>query len=124
MSDPSPEEVVVGYRSLRANPSSGNLHPTEGYALLPALFTINDRPGVTTGQKRDHFHRITGGPRDHRNPPSSFFRMLARLVPTRDGRAVPWDAIPWRPRIHLGLSEGCEKLAFTASSTVSYDALP
>src|SRR5437868_3341567 len=32
-----------------------------------------------------------------------FFRMLARLVPTRDGRSVPWDAIPWRPRIHLGL---------------------
>jgi len=33
----------------------------------------------------------------------AFFRMLARLVPTRDGRSVPWDAIPWRPRIHLGL---------------------
>src|SRR6266404_5605904 len=26
--------------SLRANPSSGNLHPTEGYALLPALGSI------------------------------------------------------------------------------------
>ena len=34
---------------------------------------------------------------------ATFFRMLARLVPTRDGRSVPWDAIPWRPRIHLGL---------------------
>ena len=33
----------------------------------------------------------------------AFFRMLARLIPTRDGRAMPWDAIPWRPRIHLGL---------------------
>ena len=32
-----------------------------------------------------------------------FFRMLARLIPTRDGRSVPWDAILWRPRIHLGL---------------------
>ena len=30
--------------SLRANPSSGNLHPTEGYALLPSLDAI--RPGV------------------------------------------------------------------------------
>jgi SagB-type dehydrogenase family enzyme len=36
---------------------------------------------------------------------ATFFRMLARLVPTRDGRSVPWDAIPWRPRIHLGLFE-------------------
>ena len=34
---------------------------------------------------------------------ATFFRMLARLVPTRDRRSVPWDAIPWRPRIHLGL---------------------
>ena len=34
---------------------------------------------------------------------ATFFRMLARLLPTRDGRSVPWDAIPWRPRIHLGL---------------------
>jgi SagB-type dehydrogenase family enzyme len=33
----------------------------------------------------------------------AFFRMLARLIPTRDRRAIPWDAIPWRPRIHLGL---------------------
>jgi SagB-type dehydrogenase family enzyme len=36
-------------------------------------------------------------------PAATFFRMLARLVPTRDGRSVPWDAVPWRPRIHLGL---------------------
>ena len=33
----------------------------------------------------------------------TFFRMLARLVPTRDRRSMPWDAIPWTPRIHLGL---------------------
>src|SRR6266550_2317049 len=36
-------------------------------------------------------------------PAATFFRMLARLVPTRDGRSMPWDALPWRPRIHLGL---------------------
>ena len=34
---------------------------------------------------------------------TTFFRMLGRLVPTRGGRQMPWDAIPWRPRIHLGL---------------------
>jgi SagB-type dehydrogenase family enzyme len=33
----------------------------------------------------------------------AFLLMLARLVPARGGRAVPWDAIPWRPRIHVGL---------------------
>src|SRR5213079_34077 len=38
--------------ALRCNPSSGNLHPTEGYALLPAL------PGLDAGVyhyvSRDH----------------------------------------------------------------------
>ena len=34
---------------------------------------------------------------------TAFFRMLARLIPTRGRRSMPWDAIPWRPRIHLGL---------------------
>ena len=34
---------------------------------------------------------------------AAFFRMLARLIPTQEQRAMPWDAIPWRPRIHLGL---------------------
>jgi SagB-type dehydrogenase family enzyme len=34
---------------------------------------------------------------------ATFYRMMARLVPTRDGRSIPWDALPWRPRIHLGL---------------------
>lgn len=33
----------------------------------------------------------------------TFFRMLARLIPTYGRRGMPWDAIPWRPRIHLGL---------------------
>ena len=36
-------------------------------------------------------------------PAVTFFRMLSRLVPTRDRQSVPWDAVPWRPRIHLGL---------------------
>jgi len=33
----------------------------------------------------------------------TFFRILARLMPTRDRRSMPWDSISWRPRIHLGL---------------------
>ena len=36
-------------------------------------------------------------------PAKTLFRMLGRLVPTRDRRSVPWDAISWRPRIHFGL---------------------
>src|SRR5260370_40371918 len=40
--------------SIRAIPSSGNLHPTEGYALLPAVGAIHDRvPSVRSGRRRD-----------------------------------------------------------------------
>ena len=32
--------------SLRANPSSGNLHPTEGYAVLPTIDGFGGAPAV------------------------------------------------------------------------------
>jgi len=32
--------------ALRCNPSSGNLHPTEGYAVIPAVQGIHNRPAV------------------------------------------------------------------------------
>ena len=32
--------------SLRVNPSSGNLHPTEAYLLLPAITGLSDAPGL------------------------------------------------------------------------------
>ena len=38
--------------SLRANPSSGNLHPTEGYALLPSLAPSTTVPASTTMHRR------------------------------------------------------------------------
>ena len=40
--------------SLRANPSSGNLHPTEGYALLPAVDAVFDRPSVYHYAPKEH----------------------------------------------------------------------
>ncbi|HZX43164.1 MAG TPA: SagB/ThcOx family dehydrogenase, partial [Myxococcaceae bacterium] len=40
--------------SLRANPSSGNLHPTEGYAVLPAMDGLHQRPGAYHYAAREH----------------------------------------------------------------------
>lgn len=40
--------------SLRANPSSGNLHPTEGYLVLPAMEGLGGRPGVYHYAPREH----------------------------------------------------------------------
>lgn len=40
--------------SLRANPSSGNLHPTEGYVLLPAMPGIHEQAGVYHYAPKEH----------------------------------------------------------------------
>jgi hypothetical protein len=79
----------------------------EDFSGLPSeneLFAAPIRSGSFTAEKvilgrrsavsMDGATAITAG---------TFFRMLARLVPTRNSRAIPWDALPWRPRIHLGL---------------------
>lgn len=39
---------------LRCNPSSGNLHPTEGYAVLPAISGVSDAPGVYHYRADEH----------------------------------------------------------------------
>ena len=40
--------------ALRSNPSSGNLHPTEGYTLLPPIDGISESPGVYHYAPREH----------------------------------------------------------------------
>jgi SagB-type dehydrogenase family enzyme len=67
--------------SLRVNPSSGNLHPTEAYALLPAL----DGIGATTGA----YHYLS---RDH----SLELRTSWETAPITSGFFVAFTSIPWR----------------------------
>ena len=40
--------------ALRSNPSSGNLHPTEGYVVLPPLAALSDCGGVYHYAPREH----------------------------------------------------------------------
>jgi len=40
--------------ALRMNPSSGNLHPTEGYLILPEIEGINTLPGVYHYAPKEH----------------------------------------------------------------------
>jgi len=40
--------------ALRSNPSSGNLHPTEGYILLPPIDGLSDSPSVYHYAPREH----------------------------------------------------------------------
>jgi SagB-type dehydrogenase family enzyme len=40
--------------ALRANPSSGNLHPTEGYVLVGGIAELGDAPGLFHYAPREH----------------------------------------------------------------------
>lgn len=51
----SAEKALRGNRWwLRVNPSSGNLHPTEGYVVLPAIERIADTPALHHYAPRAH----------------------------------------------------------------------
>jgi len=75
-----------------------------GFPSEDALFDIPIRQGLLTAERaiigRRSAVAMDGSTAISR---ATFFRMLARLVPTQERQAMPWDAIPWRPRIHLGL---------------------
>jgi SagB-type dehydrogenase family enzyme len=40
--------------ALRSNPSSGNLHPTEGYVVLPRIIGLNLEPGLYHYAPKEH----------------------------------------------------------------------
>src|SRR6266853_1674155 len=75
--------------SLRANPSSGNLHPTEGYALLPAVGAIHDRPGVYHYAPKEH-----GLERRADVDPSVWTALMAAFP--EDSFLVGLSSIHWR----------------------------
>jgi SagB-type dehydrogenase family enzyme len=80
---------------------------TEDFSKFPTeeqLLGISIRQGLLTAEKAI-LGRRSAVAMDGSTVISqqAFFRMLARLMPTRDRRSMPWDAIPWRPRIHMGL---------------------
>src|SRR6266550_1005666 len=75
--------------SLRANPSSGNLHPTEAYALLPAIGAIHDRPGVYHYAPKEH------GLERRADVDSSVWTALMAAFP-EDSFLVGLSSIHWR----------------------------
>jgi SagB-type dehydrogenase family enzyme len=91
----------------QATRRSGNAPISEDFSGFPTqeeLFGSPVRHGLLTAEKAI-LGRRSAVAMDGSTaiPQEAFFRMLARLIPTKGGRSVPWDAIPWRPRIHLGL---------------------
>ncbi len=81
-------KVAGGSRwALRANPSSGNLHPTEGYALVPS------RPGVASGLY--HYRGVDHVLEQRATPSTGAAARLARCLP-EDGFLVGLASIHWR----------------------------
>jgi SagB-type dehydrogenase family enzyme len=95
------EEVA---RAVRRAPGEG---PTEDFSSCPTqadLFGTASRPGRLTAEQAILGRRSAVAMDGSTSIPcATFFHMLGRLVPTSGERSMPWDAIPWRPRIHLGI---------------------
>jgi len=100
------EWPVIG-EVARATRHSGNVSITDDFSRFPTdddLFGTPVRQGLLSAEKailgRRSAMAMDGSTAISQ---AAFFQMLARLIPTHDGRSMPWDAIPWRPRIHLAL---------------------
>jgi SagB-type dehydrogenase family enzyme len=95
------DEVAQATRRSASAPITEDF---SGFPTYEELFAIPVRQGRLTAEKAI-LGRRSAVAMDGLTAISQdvFFRTLARLMPTRDGRSMPWDAIPWRPRIHLGL---------------------
>jgi SagB-type dehydrogenase family enzyme len=75
--------------ALRSNPSSGNLHPTEGYLLIGALLGLAPAPGLYHYAPREHAleRRTTGS--------AGWFAQLMREFPPQ-AFLVGLSSIFWR----------------------------
>jgi SagB-type dehydrogenase family enzyme len=76
---------IPGHRwALRINPSSGNLHPTEAYAVLPAMEGLGSGGGVYHYLSRDHSLelRSSWNCSETMNPNADFY--------------VGFTSVPWR----------------------------
>jgi len=75
--------------ALRANPSSGNLHPTEGYLLINSIPELGELPGLFHYAPREHALE-----RRADCPPGLYARLL-RGFPTR-AFLVGLSSVYWR----------------------------
>jgi SagB-type dehydrogenase family enzyme len=75
--------------ALRANPSSGNLHPTEGYVLVGGIAELGEGPGLFHYAPREH-----GLERRADCPPALFERLMQSFAPR--ALLVGLSSVYWR----------------------------
>ena len=95
------DEVAQGTRRCESTPIQEDF---SGFPSEDELFGTPVRQGLLSAEKAI-LGRRSAVAMDGSTAisPAAFFRMLARLIPTHERRGMPWDAISWRPRIHIGL---------------------
>src|SRR5688500_12271330 len=74
--------------SLRVNPSSGNLHPTEGYLICGRVAGLTDRPVVCHYAPQAHALEV------RTSFPLKLWQALAAHLPA-DGVLIGPSSIPW-----------------------------
>jgi SagB-type dehydrogenase family enzyme len=75
--------------ALRANPSSGNLHPTEGYVLVGGIAELGEMPGLF------HYAPLVHGLERRADCPRELFERLRRGLPA-GAFLVGLASIYWR----------------------------
>ena len=75
--------------ALRTNPSSGNLHPTEGYVLLNDISSLADGPGLYHYAPKEH------GLERRADWPSNLFAALMRSFPP-EAFLLGLTSVHWR----------------------------
>jgi SagB-type dehydrogenase family enzyme len=75
--------------ALRANPSSGNLHPTEGYVLVGGIAELGEMPGLYHYAPREHALERRA------DCPPQLYTRLVRGFPTR-AFLVGVSSVYWR----------------------------
>jgi len=75
--------------ALRNNPSSGNLHPTEGYVLLPQVEGLDLQSGLYHYASKEHGLELRAG-----YPPDHGARLLAAFPP--DAFLFGLTSVHWR----------------------------
>jgi SagB-type dehydrogenase family enzyme len=75
--------------ALRANPSSGNLHPTEGYVLIGGIAELGESPGLFHYAPREH------GLERRADCPEALYARLVRGLPPQ-AFLVGLSSVYWR----------------------------
>ncbi|MGH8726164.1 MAG: SagB/ThcOx family dehydrogenase, partial [Burkholderiales bacterium] len=75
--------------ALRANPSSGNLHPTEGYVFISSIRELGESPGLF------HYAPLEHGLERRADCPPELFARLVRGLPPQ-AFLVGLSSVHWR----------------------------